>query len=49
MSVHTVLVVDDEPMLRNLLSHLLHLEGYKVLEAEDGVTALELVASPMPR
>lgn len=33
MSAQTVLVVDDEPVLRNLLSHLLHLEGYKVLDA----------------
>ena len=48
MSAHTVLVVDDEPMLRNLLSHLLHLEGYKVLEAEDGVTALDVVATEHP-
>ena len=48
MSAHTVLVVDDEPMLRNLLSHLLHLEGYKVLEAEDGLTALDVVATEKP-
>ena len=48
MSARTVLVVDDEPMLRNLLSHLLHLEGYKVLEAEDGLTALDVVATEKP-
>ena len=48
MSAHTVLVVDDEPMLRNLLSHLLQLEGYKVLEAEDGLTALDVVATEKP-
>ena len=48
MSAHTVLVVDDEPMLRNLLSHLLHLEGYKVLEAEDGLAALDVVATENP-
>jgi DNA-binding response OmpR family regulator len=48
MSAHTVLVVDDEPMLRNLMSHLLHLEGYKVLEAEDGLTALDVVATENP-
>jgi two-component system, OmpR family, phosphate regulon response regulator PhoB len=48
MSAHTVLVVDDEPVLRNLLSHLLHLEGYKVLEAEDGLTALDIVATEHP-
>ena len=48
MSAQTVLVVDDEPVLRNLLSHLLHLEGYKVLEAEDGLTALDVVAAEKP-
>src|SRR5947208_16653696 len=44
----TVLVVDDEPMLRNLLSRLLRMEGYDVLEAEDGQTALDVVAREMP-
>jgi two-component system phosphate regulon response regulator PhoB len=44
----TVLVVDDEPMLRNLLSRLLRMEGYEVLEAEDGQTALDLVAREKP-
>ena len=44
----TVLVVDDEPMLRNLLSRLLHMEGYEVLEAEDGQVALEIVNGQQP-
>jgi two-component system phosphate regulon response regulator PhoB len=44
----TVLVVDDEPMLRNLLSRLLRMEGYEVIEAEDGQTALDLVARQKP-
>ena len=44
----TVLVVDDEPMLRNLLSRLLRMEGYEVLEAEDGQTALDVVGSKQP-
>ncbi|MGH9010404.1 MAG: response regulator [Acidimicrobiia bacterium] len=48
MSARTVLVVDDEPMLRNLLSRLLRMEGYEVLEAEDGQTALDLCASEKP-
>ena len=43
-----VLVVDDEPLLRNLLSQLLQLEGYDVLEAENGQIALELVANEKP-
>jgi two-component system phosphate regulon response regulator PhoB len=45
---HTVLVVDDEPMLRSLLSRLLRMEGYEVLEAPDGQAALELVATQKP-
>jgi len=48
MGGHTVLVVDDEPMLRNLLTRLLQLEGYEVLEAEDGQTALDVVAREKP-
>ena len=48
MSERTVLVVDDEPMLRNLLCRLLRMEGYEVLEAEDGQAALDLVAREKP-
>ncbi|HZQ79799.1 MAG TPA: response regulator transcription factor [Acidimicrobiia bacterium] len=43
-----VLVVDDEPMLRNLLSRLLRMEGYDVLEAEDGEAALRVVEAESP-
>jgi len=45
---HTVLVVDDEPMLRNLLSRLLRMEGYDVIEAPDGQSALDMVATNEP-
>jgi DNA-binding response OmpR family regulator len=44
----TVLVVDDEPMLRNLLSRLLQVEGYEVVEAEDGQAALDIVGAQEP-
>ena len=47
-SSRVVLVVDDEPMLRNLLSRLLRMDGYEVLEAEDGQTALALVDTKQP-
>ncbi len=43
-----VLVVDDEPMLRHLLSRLLRMEGYEVMEAEDGQEALEIVSGSEP-
>lgn len=39
-----VLVVDDEPMNRELLRELLEANGYVVEEAEDGAAALEKVA-----
>jgi DNA-binding NtrC family response regulator len=38
----TVLIVDDERGIRNILSEILQNEGLKVLEAEDGPKALEL-------
>jgi PAS domain S-box-containing protein len=38
----TILVVEDEEALRNLLTELLQSYGYTVLQAEDGVAGLEL-------
>ena len=43
-----VLVVDDEPMVRNLLTRLLSMEGYEVLEAEDGQAAIDLLRKAQP-
>ncbi|HYH49022.1 MAG TPA: response regulator transcription factor [Acidimicrobiia bacterium] len=47
-NTRTVLVVDDEPMLRNLLSRLLRMDGYDVIEAEDGQRALDMVGAQEP-
>jgi len=38
-----VLVADDEYRIRKLLSDFLHREGYKVLEAEDGEEAIDIL------
>jgi CheY-like chemotaxis protein len=38
-----VLVVDDDPSLRELVSTTLKLEGYQTMTAADGVMALELL------
>ena len=39
----SVLVVDDEPSMRQLLRRMLEADGFHVEEAQDGESALELV------
>jgi two-component system KDP operon response regulator KdpE len=39
-----VLIVDDEPAIRRFVRATLSVQDYRVLEAEDGRTALEVVA-----
>jgi two-component system, OmpR family, alkaline phosphatase synthesis response regulator PhoP len=43
-----ILLVDDEPPLVQLLSGYLRREGYEVLTAGDGLTALELARTARP-
>lgn len=43
-----VLVVDDEPDVRFILSHILEREGYEVYVAINGAAALELVSGAHP-
>jgi PAS domain S-box-containing protein len=40
----TLLLVEDEGRLRDLLAHVLRDQGYKVLAAENGPAALQLIA-----
>jgi two-component system response regulator MprA len=40
----TVLVVDDEPAIREVITTLLEDEGYLVRHAKDGLEALETIA-----
>lgn len=44
----TVLVVEDEDLLRAGIRRLLQSEGYNVLEAADGATALQLLDGTPP-
>lgn len=48
MSKPSVLIVDDEQMTRNLLRLMLERVGFRILEAEDGLKALEVVAQENP-
>ncbi len=43
-----ILIVDDEKMILNLLSHNLEKEGYNVLQAEDGLEAIEVAQEKKP-
>jgi CheY-like chemotaxis protein len=43
-ALQTALVVDDDPGLRAVLRHILELEGWRVVEAEDGKEALACAA-----
>ena len=44
----TVLIVDDDPAIRELLKDLLGTEGYDVLEASNGVQAIDQVQRHRP-
>ena len=44
----TILVVDDEPLIRDVLVTVLRDEGYAVVTADDGLAALEVVRQQAP-
>ena len=41
----TVLVVDDAPMIRELIKSVLEAEGYEIVEASDGEMAIDICNS----
>ena len=43
MDSYKILIVDDDPNIREVLNILLRSEGYSVLEAEDGIKAIDFV------
>jgi CheY-like chemotaxis protein len=45
----TVLVADDDPTVRNLLAKTLEKEGYRVIEARNGLEALTLAREHRPQ
>ncbi|MCX5789616.1 MAG: response regulator [Elusimicrobia bacterium] len=44
----TVMIVDDEPMIRRLLGRLLGDDGYRVVAAGNGKEALEAMQADLP-
>ena len=48
MDKPTILVVDDEPDVVTLIEQILHAEGYRVLPAYDGISALDTAVRKKP-
>lgn len=48
MTKHTVLIVEDEKDIRELLAYHLEREGFTTLQADNGQSALELAKSEKP-
>ncbi len=40
---HTILIVEDRPDTRNMMSFALKKEGYNIIEAEDGQSAVKKI------
>ena len=45
---HTILVVDDEDEVREMIRRILRLSSYHVIEARDGIEALEMALAQRP-
>lgn len=48
MATRTILVVDDEPVIRSSVAEALAAGGYRIVEAENGTAALQLARSEHP-
>jgi CheY-like chemotaxis protein len=48
MASCSVLVVDDDPAIRDVIAEILHSEGYRVLTAANGAVALRLLEQQRP-
>ncbi len=46
--LHTVLVVEDEPMIRQVVAEVLRDSGYEVVEAANGAAAIEALDQQRP-
>lgn len=48
MATQTLLLVDDDPQLRHVVSMFFELEGYQVIQAKDGTEAKALLEQTVP-
>lgn len=47
--MNTILIIDDEPIIRKLLVRMMELEGYEVFQAADRVSGLKLLTAKTPQ
>ncbi len=48
MMIQTILLIEDHAALRANLAEMLELEGYRVIEAEDGSSGIKLATEERP-
>ncbi len=47
--MNTILIIDDEPIIRKLLARMMELEGYEVFQATDRASGLKLLTAKTPQ
>ena len=47
--MNTILIIDDEPLIRKLLARMMELEGYEVFQAADRASGLKLLTAKTPQ
>lgn len=47
--MNTILIIDDEPAIRNLLARMMELEGYEVIQASDRASGMKLLEQKQPQ
>lgn len=47
--MNTILIIDDEPIIRQLLARMMELEGYEVFQAADRASGLKLLTAKTPQ
>ncbi|WP_438311761.1 response regulator transcription factor [Sporosarcina sp. FA9] len=48
MTPYTIMIIDDESQMRNLVKTFLEADGYVTIEAKDGLNALDILSKTAP-
>lgn len=47
--MNTILIIDDEPIIRKLLARMMELEGYEVFQAADRMSGIKMLTAKLPQ